>query len=51
MGCKADRSTPFWDNALSEDERLDWLLSHMTVEEKLGALSSSSADIERLGIP
>lgn len=51
MGCQADRTTPFWDNALSEDERLDWLLSHMTVEEKLGALSSSSADIERLGVP
>ncbi len=51
MGCQVDRTTPFWDNALSEDERLDWLLAHMTVEEKLAALSSGSADIERLGIP
>ncbi|MCR4777453.1 MAG: glycoside hydrolase family 3 C-terminal domain-containing protein [Lachnospiraceae bacterium] len=51
MTCINDKTSPFWDNSLTEDERLDWLLSHMTIEEKLGALSSTGADIERLGIP
>ena len=50
-GMQIDKSTPFWDNSLTEDKRLDWLLSHMTVEEKLVSLASGGADIERLGIP
>lgn len=47
----ADKSTPFWDASLSVDKRLDWLLSHMTVEEKLLSMPSRSIDLPRLGIP
>lgn len=46
-----DKSTPFWDAALSVDKRIDWLLSHMTVEEKLLSMPSKSIDLPRLGIP
>lgn len=45
------KDTPFWDASLTVEERLDWLLDAMTIEEKLGQLSSGSGDIERLGIP
>lgn len=45
------KDTPFWDISLSDDERIDWLLSAMTMEEKLEQLSGSGKDIERLGIP
>ena len=46
-----DNSTPFWDNSLTEEQRLDWLISNMTIEEKLMSLASGGTDIERLGIP
>ena len=42
--------TPFNDAALPIEERLDWLMSHMTLDEKLRCMSSSVPDIERLGI-
>ncbi len=51
MSCKEDRSTPFWDTSLSENERLDWLLENMTLDEKLHSVSSGGYDLERLGIP
>jgi beta-glucosidase len=38
---KINRNTPFWDTNLSVEERLDWLLSSMTVDEKLHCLSSA----------
>ena len=34
---KSDKTTPFWDSSLSIEERLDWLLAEMTLEEKLAA--------------
>jgi beta-glucosidase len=46
-----NRETPFWDISLTNKERIDWLLSAMTIEEKLCCLSSQMRDIERLGIP
>lgn len=45
------KNTPFWDSSLPIEKRLDWLLSEMTIEEKLGCLSSGMRPIERLGIP
>jgi len=48
---KVDKTTPLWDNNLSLQERIDWLLSAMTVDEKLTWLSSQPQDLERLGIP
>jgi beta-glucosidase len=46
-----NKETPFWDVSLTNKERIDWLLSAMTIEEKLHCLSSGMEDIERLGIP
>ena len=34
------KNTPFRDSALPMEKRLDWLLSEMTMEEKLSCLSS-----------
>lgn len=45
------KNTPFWDASLSIEERLDWLMSAMTIEEKLSCLSTTVPDLERLGIP
>lgn len=46
-----DKNTPFWDPSLTEDQRLDWLLSEMTIEEKLSCMASRVPDIKRLNIP
>ena len=45
------KNTPFWDVSLSIEERLDWLLSEMTMDEKLSCLATKVPDLERLGIP
>ncbi len=45
------KNTPFWDVSLSVEERLDWLLSQMTIDEKLSCLASKVPSLERLGIP
>ena len=50
-GVSGKQNTPFWDASLTDQERIDWLLKEMTVEEKLGYLASSSPDLPRLGIP
>ncbi len=42
---------PFFDQTLSAEERISWLLSQMTLEEKLSSLSGFGGGIERLGIP
>lgn len=46
-----NKSTPFWDVSLPLEERLNWLISEMTVEEKLGMLATRVPALERLGIP
>lgn len=48
---EAKKNTPFWDVSLPMEKRLDWLLSEMTMDEKLTCLASRVPDIERLGIP
>ena len=45
------KNTPFWDVSLSLEERLDWLMSEMTLDEKLRMLATRVPAIERLGIP
>lgn len=45
------KNTPFWDVSLPIEERLDWLLSEMTVDEKLSCMATRVPDLERLGIP
>ena len=35
-----NRNTPLWDRSLPLEKRIDWLLEHMTVDEKLQSLTS-----------
>ena len=37
---KINRNTPLWDRSLPVDERIDWLLSHMSIDEKFQSLTS-----------
>ena len=46
-----NKNTPLWDVSLSIEERLNWLISAMTIEEKLKCLATRVPDLERLGIP
>ncbi len=41
----------FWDPSYSLEERVNDLISHMTLEEKVGQLMFEAPAIERLGIP
>lgn len=43
--------TPLWDSSLSIEERLDYLLSEMTLEEKIQSMGTGNPEIERLGVP
>lgn len=44
------RQNPLWNNQLSVEERLDYLIQELTLEEKLDCLTTGCSDIERLGI-
>ena len=44
------QATPLWDATLDFEQRLDWLLSALSLEEKLNMLSTLSPEIARLGI-
>lgn len=45
------RKTPLWDAALSENERIEYLLGELTLEEKFSSLGTGNPAIPRLGIP
>ncbi len=45
------KNTPFADNSLALEDRLDWLINELTLDEKLHLLASGSGSIDRLGIP
>jgi beta-glucosidase len=47
---KTYKDTPLWDSKLPLQERLDYLLSEMTIEEKLGFLATRTPALPRLGI-
>lgn len=51
MEKKRKDDIPFLDPSLPFEERLDWLLSEMTMEEKLCCMATRVPDLERLGIP
>jgi beta-glucosidase len=51
FGLLAAQNYPFQNTSLSFDERVDNLLSLLTIEEKIGQMMDNSAQIERLGIP
>ncbi len=43
-------NNPFHDPAVSRDERIDWLLSNMTVEEKIMLYSHPEQGVGRFGV-
>lgn len=45
------KSTPLWNDALSEKERIEYLLGELTLEEKFLSLGTGNPAIPRLGIP
>lgn len=44
------KNTPIWDNSLTVEERLDYLVKALTLEEKIACLTTGCPDVERLGI-
>lgn len=44
------RKTPLWDNSLGVEERLDYLVKALTLEEKIACLTTGCPEVERLGI-
>lgn len=48
---KTDSSFPFLDTSLTIDQRVDDLVSRMTLEEKISQMVNDAPAIERLGIP
>lgn len=44
------KNTPLWDNSLTVEERLDYLVKALTLEEKIACLTTGCPDVERLGI-
>lgn len=34
-----NRKNPFWNAKLTSEERLDWLLANMTLEEKITCMA------------
>ena len=47
---KKYEDTPLWNSGLSDEERLDYLLDELTLEEKFACLGTGCPTIERLGI-
>lgn len=44
------RVTPWWDSSLPHNERVDWLIANMSIDEKLGFLATITPDLLRFGI-
>ena len=44
------RNTPLWDNKLPIEDRLNFLLQELTIEEKIKCLTTGCPSVERLGI-
>ena len=44
------KENPLWDPKLSVEEKIDYLLGELTLEEKFNLISSGSAGVERLGV-
>ena len=45
-----NRKNPFWNAKLTSEERLDWLLANMTLEEKITCMASTMPELPRFGI-
>ena len=50
-GCKEKYEYPFQDPDLQVDERIDNLITLLTLEEKVGLMVNTSKPVPRLGIP
>ncbi len=48
---KEYRNTPLWNSGLPIEERLDYLMQQLTLDEKFSCLTTGCPEIERLGIP
>lgn len=48
---KRKQENPFWDSSLSVEERIEYLLGEMELEEKFAFLSTRHPALERLEIP
>lgn len=48
---KSYENTPLWNSGLSEEERLQYLLQELTLDEKFACLGTGNPAIKRLGIP
>ncbi len=46
-----NRNNPLWDTGKTMEERLDYLVEELTLEEKFSCLGTGNPAIERLGIP
>ncbi len=44
------KRTPLWDNNLPVEERLDYLVKELTLDEKISCLTTGCPDFPRLGI-
>ncbi len=44
------RDTPLWDNKLPIEDRLNFLIQELTLEEKIKCLTTGCPNVERLGI-
>lgn len=44
------KKTPLWNNQLPVEERLNYLVSELTLDEKISCLTTRCPEIERLGI-
>jgi len=49
--CKGKKALPYLDTSLPFEERVDDLVSRMTLEEKVSQMLNGAPAIERLGIP
>ncbi|MCR5032744.1 MAG: glycoside hydrolase family 3 C-terminal domain-containing protein [Lachnospiraceae bacterium] len=48
---ETQRNTPFWDVTLSVDQRIDYLLGELSLEEKIRLFAFGGEGVPRLGIP
>ena len=42
------KDNPLWDSNTAMEDKLDWLVGELTIEEKLDMLASGSKGVERI---